>query len=71
MAGGGSLKCLCMIMGEGEGGWPCDDKQISFLQRFLPAILLKIIMFFMPGFSLIYINVNICSDSVIFLRNLV
>ena len=20
--GGGSLKCLCMIMTEGEGGWP-------------------------------------------------
>ena len=23
--GGGSLKYLCMIVGEGEAGWPCDD----------------------------------------------
>ena len=23
--GGGSLKCLCLIMAEGEGGWPCED----------------------------------------------
>ena len=23
--GGGSLKGFCMIMGEGEGGWLCDD----------------------------------------------
>ena len=23
--GGGSLKCLRLIMGEGEGSWPYDD----------------------------------------------
>ena len=23
--GGGSIKCLRMIMGEGEGSWPYDD----------------------------------------------
>ena len=47
----GSLKCLCMIIGEGEGGWPCDDisKQV-FLQseivfKLLPVVLLKIICF--------------------------
>ena len=25
--GGGFVKCLCMILGEGEGGWPCDDRR--------------------------------------------
>ena len=46
------------------GGWLWDGLGISFLQGEIvfkpsPVVLLKI-MFFIPGFSLIYINVNIC-----------
>ena len=51
--------------GGGGGGWPCDDirKQFSLQSetvfKLSPVILLKL-MFFISGFSLIYINVNNC-----------
>ena len=73
---GGSLKCSCMIMGEGEGIWPCEIvfKHILYIfiittafihfhgfpEHLLPVVLLKLIMFFISGVSLIYINVNNC-----------
>ena len=49
----------------GDGGWLCDDisKEVSLQSatvfKLSPVILLKIICFFIWGFLLIYINVNI------------
>ena len=68
-----SLKGLCMIIGEGEGGWPWDDRRISFFTKLIKLINLRFIkaynMFFISGFSLIYINVKNCWDNIIFLNN--
>ena len=61
---GGSLKGLCMIMGEGgelDFRW---HQQISLFTKWnsfqiSPIVLLKLIIcFFISGFSLIYINVK-------------
>ena len=51
--------------GGGGGGWPCDDirKQFSLQSETvfkLSLVILLKLMFFISGFSLIYINVNNC-----------
>ena len=64
--GGGVSKMLMHDYGGGEGGWPCDEisKEVFFQSEVVfklsSAVLLKFIMFFISGFSLIYINVNNC-----------
>ena len=65
---GGSLKCVCMIMGEGEGGWPYDDIKNNYLLHMFVITIASIHFHGFPldlspvisGVSLIFINVNNC-----------